>query len=152
MQQLFAIEPYRADQPLEAWFGTLTLCLAVFINATMLSKILEIWTALNKRQTDLDNRLNSVMAFLRLGRIGGGVCVTKPSLEASAVLLCAADMYSSRVRVIVGDHRRDVIQHTCVLCRGDAVTPVSLPCRANGIVGDLRHDILDYFEFRYKLL
>lgn len=65
MQQLFAIEPYHADQPLEAWFGTLTLCLAVFINATMLSKILEIWTALNKRQTDLDNRLNSVMAFLR---------------------------------------------------------------------------------------
>lgn len=86
MQNLFAIEPYVSDQTGEGWFGVLTLCLAIFINATMLSKILEIWTAFNKTQTDLDTRLNGVMSFLR----------------------------------------------------------------SNGIVGSLRNDILDYFEFRYS--
>ena len=55
-QNLFAIEPYLADQVREGVFGVVTLCLAVFINATMLSKILEIWTAFNKAQNDLDTR------------------------------------------------------------------------------------------------
>jgi len=58
LQNLFAIEPYLASNAGEAWFGVATLALAVFINATMLSKILEIWTAFNKVQNDLDSRMN----------------------------------------------------------------------------------------------
>jgi len=86
LQNLFAIEPYEADRTLEGWFGIVTLGAAIFINATMLSKILEIWTAVNKAQNDLDHRISNVMSFLK----------------------------------------------------------------SNGIHGDLRDDILDYFEFRYS--
>ena len=73
MQNLFAIEPYISTQTGEGWFGVLTLCLAIFINATMLSKILEIWTAFNKTQNDLDMRINNVMAFLRSNGIVGNL-------------------------------------------------------------------------------
>jgi len=86
LQNLFAIEPYMADRTLEGWFGIVTLAAGIFINATMLSKILEIWTAVNKAQNDLDHRISNVMCFLK----------------------------------------------------------------SNGIHGDLRDDILDYFEFRYS--
>ena len=86
LQHIFAIEPYQADQVFEGWFGVLTLAMAIFINATMLSKILEIWTAVNKAQNDMDHRLCSVQSFLK----------------------------------------------------------------SNGIHGDLRDDILDYYEFRYN--
>jgi len=71
LQNLFAIEPYLASDAPKAWFGVLTLALAIFINATMLSKILEIWTAFNKVQNDLDSRMNSIMSFLRNNGIHG---------------------------------------------------------------------------------
>jgi voltage-gated potassium channel len=74
LQHIFAIEPYPADQIVEGWFGVLTLAMAIFINATMLSKILEIWTAINKAQNDMDHRLCSVQSFLKSNGIRGDLC------------------------------------------------------------------------------
>jgi CRP-like cAMP-binding protein len=86
LKNLCGIDHFKSDQIGEAIFGVVTVCIGVFINATLLAKILEVWTAANKAETDFEARINTVMAFLRF----------------------------------------------------------------NGIVGKLRDDILDYFEFRHS--
>ena len=63
LQNLFAIEPYHANTTIEGWFGILTLLIAVVINATMLSKILEIWTAFNKAQNDRDESKTRISLY-----------------------------------------------------------------------------------------
>jgi CRP-like cAMP-binding protein len=116
LQNLFAIEPYISDQTYEGWFGILTLCLAVFINATMLSKILEIWKAINRAQTDLDERVNTVMAFLKSNGIAGALrndildyfefrYSTSNDLDADKILLnhLPTDMQSRVIHKIFPD-------------------------------------------------
>jgi len=71
LQIMFAIDPYNATTVPEAWFGVLTVCLSVIINATMLSKVIEIWETINRAQTERDNRINAVMEFLRSNGIDG---------------------------------------------------------------------------------
>mmetsp|Transcript_27545 Transcript_27545/g.89709 ORF Transcript_27545/g.89709 Transcript_27545/m.89709 type:complete len:1062 (-) Transcript_27545:78-3263(-) len=71
LQIMFAIDPYNATTTPEAWFGVLTVCLSVVINATMLSKVIEIWETINRAQTERDNRINAVMEFLRSNGIDG---------------------------------------------------------------------------------
>lgn len=73
LQQIFAIEPYTGDTTVEAWFGSLTLALSVFISATMLSKILDIWESANRAQTERDNKINAVVEFMSAHSITGSL-------------------------------------------------------------------------------
>jgi CRP-like cAMP-binding protein len=85
LQTLFAIDPFQGDTLAEIWFGVLTLFISVCLHATFVSFIIEIMESMNKAQSSLEQRINSVTSFLRM----------------------------------------------------------------NGIDGDLRNDVLDYFEFRF---
>jgi len=71
MQILFSINPFLPDTVHEAWFGSVTTGLSVFISATMLSKILDIWHDINKAQTERDNKTNEVKQFMHTHGITG---------------------------------------------------------------------------------
>ena len=71
LQSLFAIDPFEADTLLESWFGVLTLLLSVCVHATIVTYVIQIWEAINRKTTQMDHRINGVMTFLRTNGIDG---------------------------------------------------------------------------------
>jgi hypothetical protein len=85
MQSLFAIEPSEADTVLEAWFGVLVLVLSVCVHATIVTYVIQIWESINHKATQMEERINSVISFLRTNGIDGDlrseVCMEEEAIN-----------------------------------------------------------------------